>query len=131
MTEIGSQTGWLSNEVRAEQCRGIRELLRKSLYSDLDVILPKMDSAGPSEFFFIAAITDKIGGEAISNRIREQLDGSEHIREAGLTHSTSYRSMEPISRNPTESMEDFLERVATSIQELMDDEISEKQVGNG
>ena len=130
LTEIGSQTGWLSNEVRADQCRCIRELLRGSLYSDLDILLPKMDSAGPAELFLIVAITDEIGGEAITKRIRKQLDSSERLRQAGLTHSTSYRSLEPIKRNSTESKEDFLERVATDIQELMN-EISARQVRNG
>jgi signal transduction histidine kinase len=130
-TEIGSQTGWLSNEVRADQCRSIRELLRGSLYSDLDILLPKMDAAGPSELFFIAAITDGVGGEAISQRIRKQLDSSERLRQAGLTHSTSYRSLEPLQRNSAESKEGFLERVATGIQELMNQEISSRQVRNG
>jgi signal transduction histidine kinase len=131
VTEIGSQTGWLSNEVRADQCRGIRELLRGSLYSDLDILLPKMDCSGPSELFLIVAITDGIGGEAICKRIRKQLDSSERLRQAGLTHSVSYRSLEAIKRNATESMEGFLERVATSIQELMNVEISTRQVRNG
>jgi signal transduction histidine kinase len=131
LTEIGSQTGWLSNEVRAEQCRGIRELLRESLYSDLDILLPKMDSAGPAELFLMLAMTDGIGGEAICKRIRTQLDGSDRLRQAGLTHSTSYRSLETIKRNSTESKEEFLERVATDIQELMNVEISARQASNG
>jgi len=124
LTEIGSRTGWLSTEVRADQCRGIRELLRGSLYSELDVLLPKMDSAGATEQFLIVAITDGIGGAAICKRIRKLLDSSESLRQAGLTHSTSYRSLETSKRNPTESMETFLERVAVDIQELMNEEIS-------
>jgi signal transduction histidine kinase len=131
VTEIGSQTGWLSNDVRAEQCRWIRDLLRGSLYSDLDILLPKMDCPGPAELFFILAITDEIGGEAISNRIRKQLDSSERLGQAGLTHSISYQSLDPIQRRSTESMEDFLERVAGRIQELMNKEISSRQVSNG
>src|ERR1700683_292851 len=131
VTEIGSQTGWLSNEVRAEQCRGIRELLRESLYSDLDILLPKMDSAGPAELFLMLAMTDGIGGEAICKRIRRQLDGSDRLRQAGLTHSTSYRPLKTIKRNSTESKEEFLERVATDIQELMNVEISARQASNG
>jgi signal transduction histidine kinase len=130
LTEIGSQTGWLSNEVRADQCRCIRELLRNSLYSDLDILLPKMDSAGPAELFIIVAITDEIGGEAITKRIRKQLDRFEPLQQAGLTHSTSYRSLEPIKRDSSESKEDFLERVSTDIQELMNEEISTRQVRN-
>jgi anti-sigma regulatory factor (Ser/Thr protein kinase) len=126
--EIGSQTGWLSNEVRAEQCRGIRDLLRGCLYSDLDVLLPKMDSAGPAEVSFIVAITDGIGGAAICKRIRKQLDSSEPLQQAGLTHSASYRSLEAIKRNSTESKEDFLERVTSDIQGLMNEVILSRHV---
>jgi signal transduction histidine kinase len=131
VTEIGSQTGWLSSELRGEQCRGIRDLLRGSLYSDLDILLPKMDSVGPAELFFIVAITDAIGGEAICKRIRKQLDNSERLAQAGLTHSAFYRSLEAIKRNSTESMEDFLERVAVDIQQLMTEEVSTRQVTHG
>ena len=131
MTEIGSQTGWLSDEVRAEQSHGVRDLLQRCLHSDLDVLLPKMGFAGAAELFFIVAITDEIGGEAITKRIREQLDDCEHFQQAGLTLSTSYRSLEAIKRNASESMEDFLEKVATKIQELMNEEISSRMVRNG
>jgi signal transduction histidine kinase len=131
VTELGSQTGWLSDEVRTDQCRGIRDLLRGCLYSNLDVLLPKTESSGPAELFFIVAITDGIGGEAICKRIRKQLESSERLLQAGLTHSTSYRSLEAVKRNPTESKEDFLERVATDIQELMNRAISARQVRNG
>jgi signal transduction histidine kinase len=131
VTEIGSETGWLSNEVRGEQCRGIRDLLRGCLYSDLDIVLPKMEFAGPAEFIFIVAITDEIGGEAISKRIRKQLDGSERLRQAGLIHSTSYRTVPTIQQSSTESMEDSLEIVAADIRELMNEEISSRLVSNG
>jgi signal transduction histidine kinase len=129
VTEMGSQTGWLSDEVRAEQSSRVRDLLRRCLYSDLDVLLPKMGFAGAVELFFIVARTDRIGGEAISKRIREQLD--DHIQQIGLTISTSYRSLDAIKRNASESTEDFREKVATNIQELMNEEISSRMVENG
>jgi hypothetical protein len=129
--DIGSQTGWLSDEVRAEQSLRVRELLKQSSHSDLDVLLPKMGSTGAVELFFIVAITDGIGGDAISKRIREQFDGSEHFKQAGLTLSTSYRSLGTIKRNPIESIEALLERVAANIQTLMDQEISSRMVKNG
>jgi len=131
VTEIGALTGWLSDEVRADRCREIRHLLQQCLHSDLDVLLPKMGFAGAVELIFIVATTDGIGGEAISKRIREQLDSCEHIQQAGLTLSTSYRSLEAIKRNASESMEDFLEKVATNIQELMNEEIASRMVKNG
>jgi hypothetical protein len=79
---VGSQTGWLFDEMRRDQCREIRNLLRgslHSLHSDIDVLLPKTGSTGAVELFFIVAITDASGGKAISKRIRKQLDGSDPI----------------------------------------------------
>jgi signal transduction histidine kinase len=129
VTEIGSHTGWLSEEVRAEQSQGVRNLLQKCLHSNLDVLLPKMGFAGAVELFFMVAITDKIGGEAISKRISEEL--AEHIEQGGLVLSTSYRPLEPFRRNASESTGDFLERVASKIQGLMNEEISSRMVVNG
>jgi signal transduction histidine kinase len=127
---VGSQSGWLSEEMRRGQCREIRNLLRGSLHSDIDVLLPKMGFAGAVELFFIVAITDAVGGEAISKRIRRQLDGSDPIKQAGLTFSTSYRSLEMSKRNASESREDHLENVAGRIQEFMNEEIASRMVAN-
>jgi signal transduction histidine kinase len=132
VTEIGSQTGWRSDDVRAEQSQGVRDLLRRCLLSDLDVLLPKTGSSGAEELFFIVAITDEIGGEAITRRIREQLDEYEDIQQAGLTFSTSFRPLEVINRKESEpTMEDFLEKVATRIQELINEEIFLRMVKSG
>jgi signal transduction histidine kinase len=130
VTEIGSQTGWLSDEVRAEESHGIRDLLQGCLHSELDVLLPTMCFAGPVELFFIVAVTDGIGGTAITKRIREQSDSSEHMHQAGLTLSTSYRLLGAIKRTASESVEDCREKAATKIQELMNEEISSRMVGN-
>jgi signal transduction histidine kinase len=131
VTEIGSQTGWLSEDVRSEHSQGVRDLLQRCLHSDLDVLLPKMAPAGATELFFILAITDEIGGEAITKRIQERMEGYEHAEKAGLTTSTSYRPVETIKRNGSESIKDFVEKVATQIQEFMGEEISSRMVKNG
>jgi len=131
VTEIGSRTGWLSDEIRAHQSEEVRRLLRQYLYSDLDVVMPKMGFAGAVELFFVVAMTDAIGGEAISQRVREQLADCELIQQAGLTLSTSYRLLEPVKRYAGESMEDLVENVATRLQELMNQEISSRMVKNG
>jgi hypothetical protein len=117
--------------VRAEESQGVRDVLQRCLHSDLDVLLPKMGPAGATELFFILAITGEIGGKAISKRIQERMEEHEHVQKAGLTTSTSYRSVEAVKRNASESMKDFVEKVATEIQELMDEEISQRMVKNG
>jgi signal transduction histidine kinase len=131
VTEITAETGWLSDDVRAELSCGVRDLLQRCLYSDLDVLLPKMGSAGAAELFFIVAITDGIGGNAITKRIREQWDGFGYVGQAGLACSTSYRALETIERNATESMEDSVDKVAAGIQDLIDGELAARMVENG
>jgi hypothetical protein len=81
-----------------------------------------------AELFFIVAITDSVGGEAISKRIREQLQ--EHVERAGLTVSTSHRSLARTKRGPNESTEEYLEHVAAGIQELIKEEISLRMIIN-
>jgi signal transduction histidine kinase len=129
VTEIGSQTASPPCEIHEERSRGTRQLLQRCLHSDSDVLLPKIDLAGTEELFFIVAVTDKIGGEAICKRIPENL--AEHIRQARLTLSTSYRSLGIIQRPASESMEEFREKVAADIRAIMKEEISLRMVKSG
>jgi hypothetical protein len=87
-----------------------------------------MGVSDAAELFFIVAITDSIGGEAIKKRIQEQLQ--EHVGRAGLTLSTSYRSVPHTKRDANESTEEYLEHVAAGIQELIKVEISSRMVVN-
>jgi len=41
VAEIGSQAGWLSDEMRMEQLHSVRDLLQHCLYSDRDILLPR------------------------------------------------------------------------------------------
>jgi hypothetical protein len=129
VTEIGSKSGWLSDDVRAEQSHRVREVLQHCLQSDLDILMPKMGAAGGVELFFVVALTDSIGGEAISKRIRERLQ--EHVRQASLTVSTSYQLLPPVKRKSKESVEEHLERLSAGIQELIELETSSRMVVNG
>ncbi|MGA2420546.1 MAG: hybrid sensor histidine kinase/response regulator [Candidatus Acidiferrum sp.] len=126
--EIASQTAWLSDADRVEKSQGIREILQGCLHSDMDILLPKMSASGPTELFFILAITDDIGAAAIAKRVRERLQSSAALQLAGFTTAVSHRSLEPIKRDATESMKNFSERVATQLQQLMNDEISSRMV---
>jgi signal transduction histidine kinase len=131
VSQIGSQTGWLSDEERAQHTQGVRDLLQRCLLSDLDVLLPKMGSAGSAELFFIVAMTDSIGAESLTKRIKQQFDASDPIQRAGLTLSTSYKSLATTERDAADSMAVSLERVATNIQKLVDEELSSRMVMNG
>jgi sigma-B regulation protein RsbU (phosphoserine phosphatase) len=128
LTEVGSRMGWLSEKVRADSSNWMRDVLQRCLNSKLDVLLPDMGSSGATELFVVAAVTDEIGGEAITKRIREKLQGSEEIRQADLTFSTCYWTLPPIQRNADESMESFVEKVAAKIQESIDERSSSSMV---
>src|ERR1700688_1566715 len=128
LTELGSRSGWLSDKVRAEYSYWMRDVLQGCLNSKLDVLLPKMGSSEASELFFVAAVTDEIGGEAITKRIREKLQGSEEMRQADLTFSTCYWTLAPVQRNVDESMDSFVEKVAAKIQESIDERSSSRMV---
>jgi signal transduction histidine kinase len=130
-TELGSRTGWLSDAVRAEYCHRVRDLLQRCLHSDLDVLLPKMGSAGAAELFFMVVVTDSIGSEAILKRIRELVDGPEGSLQAGLTLSTSHRSIAADERISGESADVYLEKACAEIQSIMSQAISSRIAGNG
>lgn len=129
VTELGSQSGWLSREAEVESYHQVRDVLSQCMHSGLDVLLPKMGPAAGTEFFFIVAVTDEIGGEAITRRIRQKLAGCKQIQRRGLTYSTSYRLLQPANRNANELTEDYVERMAMKIHEMVD-EISPRVVKN-
>jgi hypothetical protein len=125
VAEIGSNTGWLSDELRAEQSHEVRDTLQRCLHCDQDVLLPRMGPTGAVELLFIVANTDEFGGEAIMKRIREKLYTSETIQQAGLTCSTSQRSLGMIPRRVPEAL---FEMVTNKIQLFVNEEISLRMV---
>jgi hypothetical protein len=130
VTELGSPIGSLPREAGAESSHQVREVLGRCMHPDLDVLLPKMCPAVGTEFFFIVAVTDEIGGAAITKRVREKLAGCDPIQQMGLTYSASYRLLRPANRNANELMEDYVERMAIKIQEMVDEEISARVITN-
>jgi hypothetical protein len=130
VAEIGSQNGWLSDEVRAEQSQGVRDLLLRCLHSDLDVLLPKIGSAGAAELFFIVAVTDRIGSDAIIRRIRRRMDRSEYVQQAGLTVSTSCQLLDALDTDAGESMDGCVAKMSGQIQELIDSELTSRKMAN-
>jgi signal transduction histidine kinase len=128
--QVDPRADWLSDEVRAEHSQSVRDLLLRCLHSDLDVLLPKIGSAGAAELFFIVAVTDQIGGEAIIKRIRRRMGRSEYVQEAGLTVSSSYRLLDAIDIDPIESMDDSVAKMSGQIQELINTELTSRRVAN-
>jgi hypothetical protein len=51
VAELGSQTGWLSDQLRTEHSHVVRGLIQGCLHADLDLLLPRMGLAGATELF--------------------------------------------------------------------------------
>jgi len=115
--------------VEIESYREVRDILGRCMHSDLDVLLPKMGPASGTEFFFIVAATGEIGGEAISSRVRERLEANEKLKQNGLIFTVSY-SLLPANRSDTESLEEYVDRIAMKIQDQVDQSLSQKVVTN-
>lgn len=135
VTELGSKTGWLSNQARAEQSHLVREVLQQCLQPRRSVLLPRMGVAGAVELFFVLSATDPTDAEELTQRIAEQLNSSDQIYLAGLTSSTTCRLLKviqgAITPGSSESMETYLEEVAIEVKELLHEEISRRIVTNG
>jgi signal transduction histidine kinase len=131
IAELGSLTGWLSDAVRAEYCLRVRDLLQRCLHSDFDILLPRMGSSGGAELFFVVVVADSIGSAAVLKRIQEQFDGREGTLQAGLTLSTTHRSVAAVKRNANESADIYLEKVSSEIQAMMNQEIASRVAANG
>lgn len=131
ISELGSRSGWLSDAVRAEYCLRVRDLLQRCLHSSFDVLLPRMGSAGAAELFFMVVVADIIGSEAILKRIEQQFNGCEGALQAGLTLSTSHRSLAALERNANESAEIYLEKASAGIQAMLNQELASRVAGNG
>jgi signal transduction histidine kinase len=131
IAELVSRTGWLSDEVRAECCQNVRDLLQRCLYSEAAILLPKMGSSGPAELFFMVVATDAMGSETVLNRTREQFGCLEGVVRAGLTLSASSRPLGAFERNANESVDIVLEKASAAVHAAINEEISLRMVANG
>jgi signal transduction histidine kinase len=131
VVEIGSKSGWLSEEERAEHSHEVRDLLQRCIHSDLDVLLPKMGPAGAAELFFIVAATDAPGGDSLAERIRGRFDACGSAQQAGLTLVTSNRSVDLVQEGVSNTTEDSPQSVAILVQQLVNEELSSRMVANG
>jgi signal transduction histidine kinase len=131
VTEMGSQSGWLSDEARVEHSHGVRELLQRCLHEGQDVLLPKMGSTGRAELFFVVAATDLAGGESLARRIQRQFDSRDPAQQLGLVLSTSCHSLETARQGVNPATGARFEPVADAIHSMVNEELSSRTVANG
>jgi signal transduction histidine kinase len=120
--EIGSQDGWLSKERREEWSRESRMVIQRCLLPNLDVLLPKMDSGGAGEVFFVVVFANDKGAGVLAKRIREQFGHLEQLKQAGLTFSVSFKFLSPTPTDVTAPLEDTVGKMAARIEDLIKSE---------
>jgi signal transduction histidine kinase len=131
VVQMDAPAGWLSDVARTERSQWAREMLRRCLHSDQDVLLPKMGSSGVADLFFVAVATDAAGCEAMSKRIHLQFDEHQVAQKTGLALSISCHSVEAASRHAKDLRGASFERVAAMFQALVNEEFSSRKAANG
>jgi len=126
--EMSSKDGWLSKEGREEWSRETRTLIHRCLFPDLDLLLPKMSSGGPSEVFFVTVFAMEQGANVLAKRIRGQFERLEHFRHAGLSLKVSCKFLGPIRNKVASLQECTAEEMAARIEALIISEIHSRSI---
>jgi signal transduction histidine kinase len=92
-----------------------RTLLKDSLRTETDVILPSLDATHEGKFFLILSCTKKESVEIVASRIVSQLQRSEELKSGDFSIRISHNVVDTASRTVDESMESFAGTVAAGI----------------
>jgi signal transduction histidine kinase len=126
--EMSSRDGWLSKESREEWSRETRTVIHNCLLPDLDLLLPKMSSGGPSEVFFVTVFAREQGADVLAKRIREQFGRIERLQQAGLSLAVSWKFLSPLCHRVPGPPECSPEQLAARIEELIVSEINARSI---
>jgi signal transduction histidine kinase len=130
VTEVDSRSVGASSELRGELRRRIRELLERGLRGQYDTVLPKIGSAAAADLFFMVAVADEVGSEAIVQRIRGQLRRFRQMQGAELQFAVSHHLLKLTKIPAAESGQSLIDEVSASIQGLVNDEITKRTILN-
>jgi hypothetical protein len=125
---IGSHDGWLSKEKRVEWSRESRTLIQSCLLPNLDVLVPKMNSDGAEEVFFVVVFANDEGAAVLAKRIREQFGQIEFLKQAGLTLSVSYKFLGPTPIDAAASFEDTVRTMGARLAAQIKSEIHTRSI---
>jgi signal transduction histidine kinase len=126
--EIHSPDSWLSKETQDEWSRDTRSLLQRCLLPDLDVLLPKICAGVVGELFHVISFADERGVAVLTKRIREQFQRLRHVKESGLTFSSSYRLLERAVIGANAPKDELATEMAAKIEDLIKTETTARAV---
>jgi hypothetical protein len=130
VTEFNSHSECVSTEVRSERYRRIRELLERGLRCEYDVLLPRIGSPGAADLFFMVAVADEAGAQAILHRIREQLRRFGQMQGVELQFAVWHHMLKLAKIPAAETGRSLIDSVSASIQGLVNQEITKRNLPN-
>jgi signal transduction histidine kinase len=128
VTEITSKAGWPTDQARVEAARVLRDLLLTCLEPELEVLLPKMGSAGATELFFTVSGAPATHGVTLAKRLRDQIARTESIRPMGVQLDISNRMVGTVKASTNETNESVVRRLVGEIQQRVGEELSSRRV---
>jgi anti-sigma regulatory factor (Ser/Thr protein kinase) len=94
-----------SPDLRHDSSVHVRSVLRQCLFSDVDVLLPRMGRSGDEDRAFVAAFADATGAAALAGRVRGQLERDRRPADPAMDVTVSYRMLHP-SPVPSDASEE-------------------------
>jgi signal transduction histidine kinase len=120
--------GWLSQEKRQEWSRESRTLIQSCLLPNLDLLLPKLNSGGGEEAFFVVVFADDKGAAVLAERIREQFGQFGTFTRSGLTLSLSYKFLGTTAFDPAASIKDTVGKMGARLAAQLKSEIHTRSI---
>jgi hypothetical protein len=131
MVEMCVRDAWPSKEAQEAWAHDARSVIQSCVLPDLDVVLPRMNSAGEGERVFVAAFADENGASVLANRIREQFDRAPQLKQLGRALSVSYSMVQPVPREVGASVEKIVTSMATNLERAIKSQGSVEAVYDG
>jgi PAS domain S-box-containing protein len=93
--------------------------LQRCIAPEMDLVLPRLGSAGKEEVFFVVALADARGAEILSQRIKGQLARCEELRLAGLDRAVSSSVFETATPAGTKALDSIVAKLSSLIEAQM------------
>jgi hypothetical protein len=85
VTLLSIDVSIIDGSIPAQDLAGIRKILERSIFLSQDLLLPPMTDTETTETFFIIACADRSGAQAMTKRLRRDLESSKGQPSISLT----------------------------------------------
>jgi hypothetical protein len=102
--------------IQAQDLTGIRTVLERSILDGQGLLLPSVADAETAETFFIIACADTSGAEAITSRLRRELDNFYHSPRLKPAISVTTLKLSANGQRPEEQIAEVVTRIDKLIQ---------------